>query len=95
MAAFDIFDMGLTRRGHHLLWGYKHGFGRGWLPYIVKRAIVHAWNPLACRVWGHKWFPAFETAAEEIIHDDTVEYRGVTTEVCSACSKERPYHEPL
>ena len=83
--------MGLVRHGHHLVWGHKHGFGRRWLPDIAKRASVHTWNTLACRVWGHDWFPDFETATEEIFHDDEVEYRGITTEVCGACSKERPY----
>ena len=47
-----IHDLGIIRRGHHLLYGDRCGRGK-WLPAPAKRALVAAWNWLSCRVLGH------------------------------------------
>lgn len=47
---------------HHLVYGWR---GTGWtthIPYRIQRVIVAAWNPVACRIWGHFWLPNFDTA---------------------------------
>lgn len=46
-------DSGIVRHRHWLLYGWHHGFGRGWLPDAVQHAIVHAWNVTSCRLLGH------------------------------------------
>lgn len=46
-------DLGIVRHHHWLLYGWHHGFGRGWLPDVVQRVIVHAWNVASCRLLGH------------------------------------------
>lgn len=39
----------------HLGFGFEHGALR-WLPHWAQRAIVYAWNPAACFVFGHRTF---------------------------------------
>lgn len=50
-------DMGISfyRRGGRLRAGYgvEHGFGCGWLPYLIQALFVHTFNVIACRHSGH------------------------------------------
>lgn len=46
-------DTGIVRNQHWLLYGWKYGFGRGWLSHRVQRRIVGVWNALSCRLLGH------------------------------------------
>ncbi len=45
-------DMGIARVGHHLVYGYRHGFLKGW-PDLILDAIVAVWNTVSCRLLGH------------------------------------------
>ncbi len=67
-------DMGLVRRGHHLLYGHEHGWGR-WLPMLAKRLIVHIFNHATCFLLGHDPFGPFEIEGHKI------------DKKCTACSK--------
>jgi hypothetical protein len=40
-------------RGLPMGYGWKHGFGCGWLPDFVQRLIVRAWNRANCAIVGH------------------------------------------
>jgi len=66
---------GLVRIGHHLGYGYDHGFGM-WLPYPVLRFIVHVWNPFACFVFGHDVYGPWDIEGHH------------HKKFCSACCKE-------
>jgi hypothetical protein len=35
------------------VYGWKHGFGRGWLPHRLQVLIVSVVNFVCCRLWGH------------------------------------------
>lgn len=68
-------DVGLAFYKHHLVYGWKHGFGYGWLPMPIQHAIVSVWNWTTCRLLGHDWFGPWP---------DTP----ITKKTCSACCKE-------
>jgi hypothetical protein len=46
------FRCGLTLSGHHMYYGFNHGI-LVWLPRILQRCIVHIWNTISCRIFGH------------------------------------------
>lgn len=46
-------DCGLTLVRGRMLYGYKHGFGYGWLPDRIQGIIVAVWNFFACFLLGH------------------------------------------
>ena len=43
---------GIVRHGKKLAYGVRHG-ALLWLPYPLKKLIVHWWNWTACRIFGH------------------------------------------
>ena len=53
--------MGVVLSGHHLAWGWKHGWFR-WLPLSWRGALIAGWNLIACRVLGHDTFAGVCTA---------------------------------
>ena len=72
-------EMGLVLYHHHLLYGWKHGFGCGWLPRWVQHAIVHVFNWTTCRLFGH----------DVLDLRSAKEFRD-RVPVCVACCKEFP-----
>ena len=51
--ADEVFsNMGLTRHGHALLWGFRHGRLR-WTPHWFRHMVIVVWNWTACRIYGH------------------------------------------
>ncbi len=51
----DFDTMGIVRTGHHLAWGYQCGW-LGWTPLWFRGFIIHIWNEIACRLFGHDTF---------------------------------------
>jgi hypothetical protein len=49
----SLHPSGLVLLRGRLLYGWKHGFGCGWLPHVIQQAIVTAWNYVACLCLGH------------------------------------------
>src|SRR5262245_60240601 len=85
----DWHHMGLTWYDHHFAYGYRHGWGHR-LPMWLKDIIVGVVNPLACRIWGHHWFPDFDQQTGEIENEDgSVTPLGITDEICTACDNAR------
>lgn len=84
-------EMGLVTHDHRLLWGWKHGFGRGWVPHRILHTVVAVWNPIACRIWDHDWHP--DWGGDGVIYwadERFVYHNSIAEEVCSACSAVRP-----
>jgi hypothetical protein len=73
-------DMGLvTEEGSHALQWTRRGV-LWWLPDAVLSLIVRTWNPIACRVWGHRVIGPFADDDGEV----------VCPRMCYNCSKEFP-----
>src|SRR4051812_21789821 len=75
--------MGLVFYRGKFVYGHRHGFGLRWMPHSVQRAIVGAWNPIACRFLGH----------------DTLDLGAIGSKrkeiVCTSCCKEWPPASPI
>lgn len=92
-------DMGLVwdRKRHSFVWGWKHGFGRGWLPYWLSHPFVQVVNWGACRIWEHDWFFDIDQLDGELPFvgdgrsDEDVEayWERNRAEVCGACGAKR------
>ena len=54
-----------------LLYGWKHGFGYGWLPGRIQSAIVAVWNPMICFFKGHD--RTIEELRDELPDDASIE----------------------
>ena len=77
MTDFQKRNFGVVLSGHHLAYGWRHGYGQ-WLPFWLQRVVVVTWNFYSCFWFGHDWFgPILDENNEQIV--------GRT---CSACSKE-------
>ena len=78
MARYPFFYLGVSRSGHHLVYG-PDGFGAKWIPRTVQRIIVMSWNNISCSLFGHD--PTGEIPGD--LPDSKMN-------VCSACCKELP-----
>ena len=77
--------------GPKLAYVWRHGFGHRWLPYIAQHTIVSVWNAVACRIWGHDWFPDFDDATSEELVDGKLVMHGIMHDRCSSCSASREH----
>lgn len=90
----DLMDSGLAFHQHKLVYAW-HAGRLGWLPYRYQKVIVHLWNPLACRIWGHDWIPDFDETGPPIKETDEAvwyDWNNVTHRECTAClAREEAY----
>ena|SRR3990167_4567213 len=93
------FPMGLVHEGPYLMWSSKKGWFRS-VPYPLQRTVVHFWNLVACRTFGHAWMPDWKELlpSERLVEDDeghkSIHYDWALARhrVCIHCSKrERLY----
>lgn len=80
--------LGLGKKRHHLWWVWRGGWGRTWCPQWFLHAVVKVWNPVACKIWGHDWYPVFDGVR---IDDEGRLLDEITQDHCGACCALRPH----
>lgn len=64
-----MYDVGLSKTDHWLLYRNEGGFGYTWMPARLKHAIVDVWNFFACWRFGHQSVGPIEgEEGEECMH---------------------------
>jgi len=96
MKYFD--EMGLCISSRKKLAYTVGGCGSNWLPRCVQKFIVKIWNYVACKIWGHFWFPDFDQKNGGVWKKNkkgVLQPVGYTYEVCCDCCKRRKRNDAL
>lgn len=83
-------NLGLCLSRKKLAWTSK-GFG-WWMPSFVTRTIIAIWNFIACIIFGHYFFPDFDSKKGGVWKKDKNGLTcpvGHTHEICCDCGKRR------
>lgn len=86
-------DLGLVLTDNNKLhYGFRRGFGLGWLPDQTQRWIVALWNEIACRIFGHN--DVLWHLRDVLPRDESVECVDCLAPLTGCSCRRRDEHSP-